>query len=259
MSIIQAPWKYVSPSGVPNYYRGSNQPTAVVLHIMVGYVATALEWAEAGHNGASWHYTVARDGTVYQHLQHSDGGWQAGITATAPKPTWPLWRGNGVNVNNYTLGIEHEGFPGEPFTALQAEASRELCRSLAKELGIPLDHDHFPAHAEIDVVNRVNDFNTPELRAAHYAYLFEEEDMGMTAEEAKRLATAEEQVYQLTQLVFGAPGKTADYDKTDYAQLKAQVANLTAPNLAQLYTDFAAILKNAAGAATQAGQVRAPK
>lgn len=181
------PWRYDSPSGA-TYYRGENRPAAVVLHVMAGHARTALEWAKGGHFGASWHYTVARDGSVYQHLEHADGGYHAGIPGDAPRPTWGRWRGHGVNVNRYTIGIEHEGFPGEPFAPAQAAASRDLCRWLAGELGIRLDYDHFPPHAAIDVVNRPNDFNTPELRAEHYAYLFEEDDMGITEEAAEALA-----------------------------------------------------------------------
>lgn len=154
---------------------------------MAGYAHTAVEWAANGHNGASWHYTVARDGTIYQHLEHTDGGYQAGIIADMPDPTWPLWRGDSQNINNYSLGVEHEGFPGETFAPQQAEASRNLCRWLATDLGIDFDHEHFPAHAEIDLVNRVNDFNTPDLRVQFYAFLFDNEEDALTKEEKEQL------------------------------------------------------------------------
>ena len=67
--------------------------------------------------------------------------------------------------------MEHEGFAGTPFTTRQAEASRDLCRWLAAQLGVALDRAHFPAHAEIDRINRAQDFNPPHLREEHYAYL----------------------------------------------------------------------------------------
>lgn len=172
------PWKLDSPQG-PTYYHNGCTPAAVVLHVMAGYATTAVQWAAAGHYGASWTYTVARDGTVFQHLDHNDGGYHAGIPASNPKPRWSLWRGHSVNVNSYTIGIEHEGFPGEPMTQAQAESSRKLCRWLADTLGFPFDRDHFPPHADIDLINRPSDFNTPELREQFYQFLFEEDEMSV--------------------------------------------------------------------------------
>lgn len=179
------PWAYNTGAG-PTYFRGLNQPIAVVLHIAQGYSSTARQWAITGHYGASWHYTVCKDGRVLQHLEHQDGGYHAGIPQTAPDPTWALWKGHGVNVNHYTIGIEHEGFSGDGFTEAQAEASRKLCRWLAEEIGVPYDRDHFPPHADIDLINRPNDFGPPEYREAHYRYMFEEDDP-MTPEERARL------------------------------------------------------------------------
>lgn len=165
---------------MPSYYRGANRPAAVVLHVMQGHMSTVLSWARDGYPYVSWHFSVDRDGQVYQHLDLVDGGYHAGITdAQAQKypPRWPLWKGRGINVNHYTIGIEHEGFAGEPFTNEQSEASRDLCQWIVDELGIPFDSIGFPPHADIDTVNRVNDFNTPALREAHYRYLFEEDSM----------------------------------------------------------------------------------
>lgn len=183
---IWAPWKLRGPSGPPNYFQGINQPEAAVLHIMAGYAHTAVEWAAAGHYGASWHYTVARSGDVWQHLEHSDGGYHAGIQSPpAPRPTWSLYKGPSRNINTYTIGIEHEGFPGVAMTDEQSFASRELCRWLAETLGFPYDREHFPPHADIDLINRPNDFNEPWLREAHYEFMFREDEM--TPEEKEDL------------------------------------------------------------------------
>lgn len=192
------PWRYESPQG-PTYFKDGNQPIAVVLHIAQGYASTARQWAITGHYGASWHYTVCKDGTVLQHLLHKHGGYHAGIPATAPTPTWPLWRGYGQNVNTYTIGIEHEGFSGDGFPEAQAVASRDLCRWLAGELGIPYDRDHFPPHADIDLINRPNDFGPPAYREEHYRFMFEEEEC-MTPEERAKL----DAVYAA--LTGGVPG-----------------------------------------------------
>jgi hypothetical protein len=166
------PWKYTSPTGQATYYKGANVPVAVVLHIMQGYSTTAERWALSGYYGASWHFTIDRDGNVLQHLELSDGGYHAGIPSSAPTPTWSLWRGHGQNVNTYTVGIEHEGFSGTALSPAQSEASRNLCRWLAETLNFSYDREHFPPHADIDLVNRPNDFNPRELRDQHYAYMF---------------------------------------------------------------------------------------
>lgn len=174
------PWKYQGPMKV-SYFKGLNRPKAVVLHVMAGYLRTSRAWAISGYDDASWHYSIGRDGTVLQHLRHEDGGYHAGVVN---RPTWNLY--TGTNPNLYTIGIEHEGFPREPFTEPQSRASRDLCRWLSRTLNIPMDREHFPPHAVIDTINRPNDFNTPALREEFYRYLFEEEDE-MTPEQAQKL------------------------------------------------------------------------
>ena len=187
------PWRLLDPQGRATYYDGLNVPVAVVLHTAEGYESTIRAWAAAGEYGRSWHFTICDDGRVLQHLEFADGGYHASITAqqaAAQPPIWSLWRGPGENVNYYTIGIEHTGFHGDGFLAAQRESSRKLCRWLAAELNIAYDRDHFPPHADIDLMNRVNDFDTPAWREVHYEFLFEEENM-MTAAEQARLERIE--------------------------------------------------------------------
>ena len=201
------PWRYLSDAGQPTYFKGTNQPEAAVLHIMQGYMSTARQWALTGHYGASWHFSVGRDGHIMQHLDFEDGGYHAGIASPpAPTPTWALWKGSGVNVNNYTIGIEHEGFSGDGFTEAQRVASRDLCRWLADTIGFAYDRDHFPPHADIDLVNRPNDFGPPTYREAHYLYMFQED--GMTPEERAKL----DAVYAA--LTGGVPGAIEAWNST---------------------------------------------
>lgn len=179
------------------YYAGINRPKAVVLHIQQGWQSTYRRWAQQGHHRASVHYSIGRDGSVIQMLDHEDGGYHAGITpykAAHYTPTWPLWEGPNKNVNHYTIGVEHEGFydeifkeTGTPFTLAQANTSKRLCNWLAAQLDIPLDEAHFPAHAVIDLRDRPYDFATPTARKRHYDYLFER-TKDMADEEARELA-----------------------------------------------------------------------
>lgn len=203
------PWKPADKQGRATYYRGQNRPEAVILHIMAGHASTARQWASEGHYGASFHFTVARDGSVMQHLDFEDGGYHAGITAAQAKvspPIWHLWKGPDVNVNHYTIGIEHEGFPGEDWPEPQRLASRDLCYWLAPRLNIPTpDQDtmvagalgpgdryllHYPPHAAIDRINRPNDFDTLVRRAAFYQWLKQGGD-DLTPDEVRAIVREE--------------------------------------------------------------------
>ena len=215
---IWAPWRYEGHRGGVSYYKGQCQPIGAVQHIMAGYITTALAWAKMGYQDASWGFSVSRNAEVFQHLDFEDGGFHAGISDAQGRthpPTWELWRGLGININHYMLGIEYEGFPGEPFTPAQARAGRDLCKWIAAELGVPYDRAHFPPHADIDLINRVNDFNTPELREAHYAFMFEED--GMTPEETKRM---------VAEMVFGSQARYDELVALGVIPLEARVEAL---------------------------------
>ena len=200
------PWKYPSPTGRPTYYKGQNKPEACILHIQEGHAQTARQWAMEGHFGASWHFTVARSGHVMQHLDFEDGGYHAGVAdtqASTHPPVWPLWKGKGINVNHYTIGIEHEGFHNEPWPDVQREASRSLCNWLAGQLGIPSPADdamvagalgpgdryllHYPPHSAIDRINRVNDFAPLAERRVFYEWLKAQGGDALTPEERAML------------------------------------------------------------------------
>lgn len=175
--IRQIPWLYDGGHGATYYYDG-NSPVAIVLHKMQGWVTTAIGWAVSGYAGASWHFSIRLDGVIYQHLEYRHGGYHAGISdnqARTYPPTWPLWQGLGINVNTYTIGIELEGFSGNAIPIKQREALKWLLHKICNDLNIRYDRDHLPPHADIDVVNRVNDFDYPTMREDLYVYLLEDD------------------------------------------------------------------------------------
>lgn len=207
-----APWQYNSGAGA-TYYAGTNRPIAVVVHVMEGWASTGVQWAAEGHYGASWHFTVRRDGAIWQHLSFADGGYHAGIAASKPRPAWKLWRGHGTNINNYTVGIEHEGFSGQPFAAEQVEASARLCRWALAQMGQPADRDHVIGHYEVDMVDRPFDPG-PTWPWERYMALVraedEEEDMAKVEELEARLAAAEGHIYQLRTQAWGEDPQKRD-------------------------------------------------
>jgi N-acetyl-anhydromuramyl-L-alanine amidase AmpD len=150
------PWVYDGGKGYA-YYRNSNKPIAVVIHIAQGWKTTSREWARTGYTDASFHFQVDRAGATDQYMNLGDGGYHCGIKASAPRPTWKLWRGYAINTNYYTVGIEHDGFSGQEFPEAQLRASAKLCAWVLTQIGQPADRDHVIGHYEIDSVNRPND------------------------------------------------------------------------------------------------------
>lgn len=139
--------------GTPNYKKGrqGRKPVAIVDHITAGLMPGCLAWMRNPAAKASAHYLVTRTGHIYQLVKEEDTAWHAGA---ANCPTWPLY--DGSNPNRYTIGIEHEGQPNEPFTEPQYQATLWLHQHLALKRGIPIDRNHIIGHYRIDSVNRPN-------------------------------------------------------------------------------------------------------
>ena len=112
-------WK----TGYPPIYKNGGR--GVVCHSMVGSYAGAMNRL-ASQDRASWHFSVTKAGTVYQHYRVDEITWHAG------SPRW----------NQALIGIEHEGgAPGnesEPLTPAQRDASVALVRWLSQQCGFPL-------------------------------------------------------------------------------------------------------------------------
>jgi len=226
MEIRQVPWKATSALGEPCYYANQNVPIAIVLHKMQGWVTTAIGWAVSGAYGKSWHFSIRLDGVIYQHLDYGDGGYHAGITDSQGRthpPTWKLWKGVGRNVNTYTIGIELEGFSGNAVPKAQREALRWLIDKICTDLSIPFDRDHLPAHADIDRVNRVNDFDYPSGREELYDYLLssvEEEPDMMSPEERLEFDRLKAQVTAINSAVVTRGKIHRIADDPDYARVE---------------------------------------
>ena len=91
----------------------------VIVHIAQG---TAEEYLQNPNPPASTHYTVARDGKVYQGVREKDTAWQAG--------NWPI--------NQQSIGIEHDGFNTQPWTDAEKAADRNLVIDICQRNRIPL-------------------------------------------------------------------------------------------------------------------------
>lgn len=121
------------------------KPEAIVIHIICGSLESARKEFADPASQLSAHYGVGRDGTVLQFVEEEDTAFHAGIVVN---PTWTGIRG-GLNPNLYTIGIEHEGQPDDPWSDAQYSASAELVAEIAGRWAIPLDPAHIVLHREI--------------------------------------------------------------------------------------------------------------
>lgn len=140
-------------AGTPNYRQGRNgrQPVAIVNHITAGAFPGCLSWMQNPAAEASAHYLITKKGNIFQLVKDEDTAWHAGAVN---RPSWPLY--DGTNPNRYTIGIEHEGQPGDELTGEQYQATLWLHRQLISRWVIPVDRDHIIGHYRIDSVNRPN-------------------------------------------------------------------------------------------------------
>jgi N-acetylmuramoyl-L-alanine amidase len=125
------------------------QVEAVVIHIIDGtqlsadatFLNPALEFKRSAH------YSVSRRGEIHQYVDEQDTAFHCGVV---DRPTWTGLkrgpRGEIVNPNFYTIGIEHEGGPDDDWPDAMCLASAALLRDLGRR---------FPALASLDRRNVV--------------------------------------------------------------------------------------------------------
>lgn len=78
-----------------------------------------------GPSSASWHFTVAKDGRIFQHYPAEVNCWHGNDTDADQN----------VRANIDLIGVEHEGKVGEALTAAQLDATVRLTRYLAEVFG----------------------------------------------------------------------------------------------------------------------------
>lgn len=109
----------------------------VVIHTMQGSYGGSISWFQNPSAGASAHYMVrSSDGDITQMVDESDTAWHAG--------NW--------NINQRSIGIEHEGFvadPGRWYTERMYVASARLVRTLCDRYHIPIDRAHIIGHYQV--------------------------------------------------------------------------------------------------------------
>jgi hypothetical protein len=124
--------------GEGNYTKSHRGPLAVrciVIHVTEGSFWGSVRWLRNQRAHASSHFVVSRSGRIVQLVHLSDIAWHAGN-----------WR-----INAESVGIEHEGWTGDPagFTQAQYRASARLAAYLARRSLMPIDRAHLIGHAQV--------------------------------------------------------------------------------------------------------------
>lgn len=132
----------------PNFWQGRKgyRPEAVVIHIMDGTLAGTDRWFANPASQVSAHFGIGKNGEVHQYVKEEDTAWHAG---RIDAPSWKLIKPASVNPNLYTIGIEHEGKPGDAWTDAMEHASAELIRDVCARWQILIDRDHIVGHYQI--------------------------------------------------------------------------------------------------------------
>jgi len=136
----------------PNFSLGRNgkRIIAIVNHITAGAFNGAVAWLSNPASQASAHYVVSKMGEIVQLVAEENRAWHAGMVKN---PNWSLY--DGTNPNNYTIGIEHEGYDGT-LSELQYQATLWLHKQIITKYGLPADTNHIIGHYRVDSVNRPN-------------------------------------------------------------------------------------------------------
>lgn len=141
------------PANPANYSRGRDYPavTHVAIHIEEGSEAGTDAWFADPRAEVSAHYSIAKDGTIRQHVAEGDTAWAVGLRPPFAWADTALDPHFGVNPNAYTISIEHEGRieDAPPWPDAQVQASAALVADICTRHAIQIDRRYIIRHSEI--------------------------------------------------------------------------------------------------------------
>lgn len=132
----RAYWRGAHSSNYTNAYREKSYPiNRIVVHVVQGTSASAINWFKNPSANVSAHYVVGSRGGIVQCVHHADVAWHAGN-----------WR-----FNTRSISIEHEGWAGRrrTWTGRMYRASARLAAYCCKRHNIPVDRKHILGHREV--------------------------------------------------------------------------------------------------------------
>jgi hypothetical protein len=110
------------------------QVEAIVIHLIDGSQTDADGnfLSPASKLKRSAHYSVSRAGEIHQYVDEEDTAFHCGVLH---QPTWSGMKRGGdgrfINPNYYTIGIEHEGHPDDPWPDAMYAASAWLLADIS--------------------------------------------------------------------------------------------------------------------------------
>lgn len=138
--------------------RGGQRIAALVCHIQDGYQQGTINWFTNPDSQASAHFVVGKDGSIVQMVAIEDTAWTNGYYN---HPDASLsWLQKGVNPNQETVTVEHEGFSGDVLTPAQLASTIWLGNYIRQYVSfhglgdIPLNREHIIGHYQLDSVTR---------------------------------------------------------------------------------------------------------
>ena len=149
-------WR-AAPSG--NYSTSrSHNPLMIIIHTCEGSYGSCWSWLTNSAAGVSAHYVVNESGSeISQLVREAHRAYHIGATydssLNSGKEAWL----NGVQSNNFTIGIEHGGYASQTsFPAGQIDASAKLSCDIARDNSIVKDSYHIVAHGKLQPATRTD-------------------------------------------------------------------------------------------------------
>jgi N-acetyl-anhydromuramyl-L-alanine amidase AmpD len=146
--------------------RSGQKVKAVVMHIAAGSMAGIFPTFNDPARLASAHFAIAKDGRIEQYvsiddtaygvgMRYKDGNWY-NPRGVLSHPTWTGMQPP-LNPNLYTISVEHEGQPEDPWTPQMYDANKRLLQWIAKQINLTyVPRQTLIGHFEIDPVDRPN-------------------------------------------------------------------------------------------------------
>ncbi len=168
MALDWCPFAIRRPITGENYTvgRGGQRVRAVVVHIAAGPLSAVFPTFNDPTRKASAHFCVGKDGTIEQYVSVNDTAYANGLAwkdnqwhNPRGKPVKPTWQDLSppVNPNLYTLSIEHEGYPADPWTPAMYDANNRLLLWLAEQFDLTyVPHRTLIGHLEIDPLDKAD-------------------------------------------------------------------------------------------------------